>query len=82
MTSLKLNSILKESLIALKTILKEIDPHAFDEALNSDKTKNKDLITQQDPEERKRLDDKWTKLTAEVKKKHPEFEEPDSKFNI
>jgi len=65
-------------LIALKTILKEIDPYAFDQALTSEKTKSRELRTEQDPEERKRLDDKWAKLTAEVKKKHPEFKEPDS----
>ena len=71
-------SILKESLIALKTILKEIDPYTFDQAQSQDKTKNKELRVEQDPEERKRLDEKWAKLTAEVKKKHPEFIEPDS----
>ena len=32
-------SILQESLIALKTILKEIDPYAFEEALNLDPSK-------------------------------------------
>lgn len=78
--TLSKNSILKESLIALKTILKEIDPYAFDQALTSDKTKNKELRVEQDPEERKKLDEKWAKLTAEVKKKHATFEEPDGIF--
>ena len=73
------NSVLKESLTALKSILKEIDPYLFDNTLTLDKNKNKpkELQFEQDPEDRKRLDDKWKKLTAEVKKKHPNYEEPD-----
>ena len=67
-------------MIALKTILKEIDPSAYDQALNMGQPKNKELRVEQDPEERKRLDEKWARLTAEVKKKNPTFEEPDSKF--
>ena len=67
-------------MIALKTILKEIDPYAFDQALTMDKGKNKELRVEQDPEERKKLDEKWAKLTAEVKKKHPNYEEPDGMF--
>ena len=35
------HKILQESLIALKTILKEIDPLAFDEALKMNPTKKK-----------------------------------------
>lgn len=35
------HKILQESLIALKTILKEIDPLAFDEALKQGEKKNK-----------------------------------------
>lgn len=70
---------MQESLIALKTILKEIDPYAFDQALNLDPAKKKELRIEQDMEERKRLDDKWAKLTTEVKKKNPTFVEPDSK---
>ena len=71
------NSVLRESLAALKSILKEIDPYLFDQTMNSDKNKSKELQFEQDPEDRKRLDDKWKKLTAEVKKKHPNYEEPD-----
>jgi hypothetical protein len=69
-------------LIALKTILKEIDPAAFDQALNGEQAKKKELRVEQDPEERKKLDDKWAKLFAEIKKKHPEFQEPDTPFTI
>lgn len=35
------HSILQESLAALKTILKEIDPYAFEEALNRSSTTKK-----------------------------------------
>ena len=68
---------MRESLIALKSILKEIDPYVFDQALTPGKPKGKDNRVKQDPEERKKLDDKWAKLTAEVKKKHPDYTEPD-----
>ena len=60
--------------------MKEIDPYAFDQSLVQDK-KSKELRVTQDPEERKKLDDKWTKLSADVKKKHPDYQEPDGKFN-
>ena len=71
---------MQESLVALKTILKEIDPQAFDQAMNLDNQKKKELRVEQDPEERKKLDEKWALVYAEVKKKHPDFEEPDSKL--
>ena len=56
------HKILQESLIALKTILKEIDPLAFDEALKMNPTKKKLYAVKQDEEERKNLDKKWEKL--------------------
>lgn len=68
--------------MALKTILKEIDPHAFDQAVNMDQAKKKELRIEQDPEERKKMDEKWARIYEEVKKKHPEFQEPDSKKNL
>jgi hypothetical protein len=46
----------------LKTILKEIDPLAFDEALKMNPTKKKLYAVKQDEEERKNLDKKWEKL--------------------
>ena len=54
--------ILRESLIALKTILKEIDPTAFDAALKLSKTDRKPFAVKQDDEERKILDKKWDGL--------------------
>ena len=68
-------------MIALKTILKEIDPYAFDQAMSLDPAKKKEYRVEQDPEERKRLDEKWAKVYQEVKKKHPTYEEPDSKYS-
>ena len=70
------HKILQESLIALKTILKEIDPLAFDEALKMNPTKKKMYAVKQDEEERKNLDKKWEKLNAKIKTKNGDFEEP------
>jgi serine/threonine-protein phosphatase 2A regulatory subunit B' len=56
------HKILQESLIALKTILKEIDPLAFDEALKMNPIEKKKYTVKQDPEDRKALDNKWDNL--------------------
>ena len=50
------HKILQESLIALKTILKEIDPLAFDEALKMDPKKKQQYSVKMNEEERKKLD--------------------------
>ena len=54
----------------------------FEKTITSSKGKGKDNKTQKDTEERKKLDEKWLKLLAEVKKNHPDFEEPDGKVWI
>ena len=74
------HKILQESLIALKTILKEIDPLAFDEALKMNPQQKKLYAVKQDEEDRKNLDKKWEKLHAKIKSKQPDFEEPDYPF--
>lgn len=56
------HKILQESLIALKTILKEIDPMTFEESLKMSPAQKKQYIVKQDPEERKVLDKKWDNL--------------------
>merc|ERR1712046_477451 len=61
------HKILQESLIALKTILKEIDPLAFDEALKMNPTEKKAFAVKQDPNDRDALDKKWEKLNNKVK---------------
>ena len=74
------HKILQESLIALKTILKEIDPLAFDEALKMNPTQKKLYAVKQDDEDRKSLDKKWEKLHAKIKSKQADFEEPPIPF--
>ena len=70
------HKILQESLIALKTILKEIDPLAFDEALKLSPDKKKMFDVQQDKNERAALDKKWGKVEEKIKKDNPAFLEP------
>lgn len=50
------HKILQESLIALKTILKEIDPYAFDEAQKMTPKERRRFACKQDEEERKGYD--------------------------
>ena len=67
-------------MIALKTILKEIDPLAFDEALKMNPTQKKLYAVKQDEEDRKTLDKEWEKLHQKIKQKHGDFEEPPIPF--
>jgi len=46
------HKILQESLIALKTILKEIDPYAFEDALKMKPEQQKIFRIKQEPAER------------------------------
>ena len=43
----------------MKTILKEIDPLAFDEALKMNSSQKKQYAVKQDEDDRKALDKKW-----------------------
>ena len=70
------HKILQESLIALKTILKEIDPLAFDEALKMEPKQKKIYAVKQDTEDRASMDKKWEKLNASISKGNPTFQEP------
>jgi len=63
-------------LIALKTILKEIDPLAFDEALKMNPQQKKLYAVKQDEEDRKNMDKKWEKLNLKIKSKQADYEEP------
>lgn len=67
-------------MIALKTILKEIDPLAFDEALKMNNQQRKQYAVKQDVDDRTNLDKKWEKLHAKIKAKQPDFEEPSYPF--
>ena len=53
------HKILQESLIALKTILKEIDPYPYEEALKMSPAQRKPFAISQDEKERKQLDSRW-----------------------
>ena len=74
------HKILQESLIALKTILKEIDPLAFDEALKLNPQQKKVYAIKQDEEDRKTMDKKWDKINAKIKSKQADYEEPSMPF--
>lgn len=60
------HKILQESLIALKTILKEIDPYAFEEALKLSPSAIKQYRIHQTDEDRKNFDDKWAKINHKL----------------
>ena len=74
------HKILQESLIALKTILKEIDPLAFDESLKLKVSDRKQYSVKQDEEERKNLDKKWDNLNNQLRIKDPAFVPPSIPF--
>ena len=57
------HKILQESLIALKTILKEIDPYSFEESQKMTAKERRRFTVKQDEEERKTYDQKWTKIS-------------------
>ncbi len=61
------HKILQESLIALKTILKEIDPYAFEEVQKMSGAQRKPYLISQDEKERKAYDTKWDKLNSKLK---------------
>lgn len=73
------HKILQESLIALKTILKEIDPFAFEEALKMNSQQKKLYSFKQDEEDRKTYDKKWEKINQKLKTSDGGFQEPDCK---
>jgi hypothetical protein len=68
---------LQESLIALKTILKEIDPFAFEEALRMNATQKKAYAVRQDEDDRKNFDKKWERLNNKLKQGDNQYKEPD-----
>jgi len=60
----------------LKTILKEIDPLAFDEALKMNNSQKKIYAVKQDADDRKALDARWNKLNLKIKSKDSNYVEP------
>ena len=67
-------------MVALKTILKEIDPYAFDEALRLKPNDKKKYGVKQDEDDRKNFDSKWEKINSQIKTKDPGFVEPNYPF--
>ena len=64
----------------MKTILKEIDPLAFDEALKMNSSQKKQYAVKQDEDDRKALDKKWEALNDKLKKQNPNYLEPPLPF--
>lgn len=74
------HKILQESLVALKTILKEIDSFAFDDALKMDSVSQKKFGIKQATEERTMLDKKWDKLDRGLKSTDSSYKPPPIPF--
>jgi serine/threonine-protein phosphatase 2A regulatory subunit B' len=74
------HKILQESLIALKTILKEIDPFAFEEALRMNAAQKKVYAVKQDEDDRKNYDKKWERLNMKLKQNDGGYQEPEYPF--
>lgn len=51
----------------MKTILKEIDPFAFEEALRMGPQQKKQFAVKQDEDDRKNLDKRWERLNSKIK---------------
>ena len=64
-------------MIALKTILKEIDPFAFEESLRMNTSQKKQFSVKQDDEERKVMDRRWEKLNSKLNQVDGAYSEPE-----
>ena len=67
-------------MIALKTILNEIDPDAFDTATKIPKGDKRRFIVKPNQELRKKLDSKWDKLDNKLKARSSGFTPPEVPF--
>ena len=74
------HKILQESLIALRTILKEIDPVAFEEAQKMRPDQRKPFSVHQSEEERNSLDLKWQSLENGIMQRDSGFVAPTCPF--
>lgn len=73
--------ILQESLIALKTILKEIDPQQFNEAASMRPEMKKKFGLKQDADERSSMDQRWAVLDDHLKQTKSSYEAPARPFD-
>ena len=67
-------------MIALKTILKEIDPAAFDSAMDMAADKKKMFAVKQLPEDRQAQDVKWAALDLRLKNAKSDYKPPKMPF--
>ena len=74
------HKILQESLVALKTILKEIDSFAFENSLKLDKSGQKKFGIKQLDEERNGMDKKWEKIERNIKSSNSGYKPPTLPF--
>lgn len=74
------HKILQESLVALKTILSEIDPIAFEEASKISKNDERRFIVKPNHEKRVKLDIKWDKLNNTLKSTSSGYVPPNIPF--
>lgn len=74
------HKILQESLVALKTILSEIDPISFEEAQKIPKQDDRRYICKPNNERRAKLDQKWDKLNNKLKGSVANFTPPSVPF--
>ena len=73
------HKVLQESLNALKAILKEIDPQAFEKALEK-RDQNKIYLSLQDPKsvkkDKSKMEEKWKLFFRQAQQKNPNLREP------
>jgi serine/threonine-protein phosphatase 2A regulatory subunit B' len=74
------HKILQESLIALKTILKEIDPYAFEESLKMPTKERKQYQVKQTEDDRTTYDAKWAVFNKVLENKNNGYEAPTFPF--
>lgn len=74
------HKVLQESLIALKTILKEIDPYAFEEAIKMKPDQAKKFRIKQEASERTSFDEKWAALNKRLSEQQPGYKAPSCPF--
>lgn len=67
---------MQESLVALKTILKEIDSFTFQESLELKGDEKKKFAIKQYEADRKEMDSKWEKIDRSIKDADPNYVKP------
>jgi hypothetical protein len=64
----------------LKTILKEIDPFAFEEALRMNPNQKKQFAVKQEESDRTNFDKKWERINNRLKQSDHNYAEPEYPF--